>query len=62
MYWVSSKLGAKPCFFLDTTKPKTSDTTLNNMLQAIKIQYGQRSEPAQTKPIQNKHKHCTSQF
>ena len=31
-------------------------------LQAVKIQYGQRSEPAQTKPIQNKHKHCTHNF
>ena len=24
------------------------------ILQAVKIQYGQRSEPAQTKPIQNR--------
>ena len=32
------------------------------LLQSVKIQYGQRSEPAQTKPIQTRHKHCTSQF
>jgi hypothetical protein len=32
------------------------------IIQAVKIQYGQRSEPVQTKPIQNRHKHCTSQF
>ena len=38
------------------------DYTPTYQIQAFKIQYGQRSEPAQTKPIQNKHKHCTSQF
>jgi hypothetical protein len=30
-------------------------------VQAVKIQYGQRSEPAQTKPIQNRHNHFKNQ-